>query len=225
MNKINVFISYSWRVERETGVVAELEKLCPEHIHLIRDENTIRHGEMIQAFMDKLTGGEQVITVFSKPYFQSPWCMHELLRIWQKGDFQQRTHPIIADDCDLQALSYRLEVVDYWQAEHENMQQLLAERDPALFVDEYERLNMIRDISQAANKLMNFAAGRLTTPLAELRAQHYAPLLDNIQAAIPEQGTAPTSANKVAQGGSIVADELKDAVITINNNFGASKHE
>jgi hypothetical protein len=72
---------------------------------------------------------------------------------------------------------------------------------------------------------MNFAAGRLTTPLAELRAQYYAPVLDNIQAAMSEQGTAPASANKVAQGGSIVTEELKDSVITINNNFGSSKHQ
>ena len=183
MREIKVFVSYSWQVERETGIVAELERHCSSRrLHLLRDNNEIKHGELIQQFMDKLTGGEQVITVFSKPYFQSPWCMYELLRTYQKGDFQQRTHPIIADDCDLQDEAYRISVGDFWVAEHARFKKLLEGRDPALFVDEYKRANVIRDISQSANELMNFAAGRLTTPLAELRAQAYAPLLDAIQA-------------------------------------------
>lgn len=189
MNKTKVFVSYSWRIERETGIVAELEKHCPAHIRLLRDNNEIRHGELIQQFMDKLTGGEHVITIFSKPYFQSPWCMYELLHTWQKGGFQERTHPIIADDCNLQDISYRIGVVDYWVAEHAKIRKLLEGRDSALYVDEYEKANIIRDISQNASKLMNFAAGRLTTPLAELRAKDYAQLLDSIQPGQPDDLT------------------------------------
>ncbi|OQX03988.1 MAG: hypothetical protein BWK73_37685 [Thiothrix lacustris] len=179
---INVFVSYSWDVERKTGIVDELEKLCQyRNIRLLRDNNVIKHGELIQQFMDKLTGGEHVITVFSKPYFQSPWCMYELLKTWQKGDFHLRTHPIIADDCDLQNAAYRIDVVDYWVAEHQKIEALLQGRNAALFVKEYEKANMLRDISQNASELMNFAAGRLTTALVELKAQNYAQLLDCIQ--------------------------------------------
>lgn len=224
MNKTKVFVSYSWRVERETGIVAELEKRCPAHIRLLRDNNEIKHGELIQQFMDKLTGGEHVITVFSQPYFQSPWCMYELLRTWQKGGFQERTHPIIADNGDLQDMAYRIGVVDYWVAEHAKIRQLLEGRDPALYVDEYERANVIRDISQNASKLMNFAAGRLTTPLAELRAQDYAPLLDSVQAKQPD--TPAGSLPKQEQQGSIKAEKgsvavavINGGVITINNAF------
>ena len=230
MNEVNVFVSYSWRVEGETGIVAELEKHCPPRsIRLLRDNNEIRHGELIREFMDKLTGGEHVITIFSKPYFQSVWCMYELLRTWQKGDFQQRTHPIIADDCDLQDMAYRIGVVDYWVAEHAKIRKLLEGRDPALFVDEYEKANIIRDISQNASKLMNFAAGRLTTPLVELRARDYAPLLDGIQAkqvstpagssSKPEQ---PPTVVQVqggikADNGSVVLGVLNGGSIIINN--------
>lgn len=172
---VSVFVSYSWSTERDTGIVNELGKQCASrNIRLLRDNNEIKHGELIQQFMDELTGGEHVITVFSKPYFQSSWCMYELLKTWQKGDFQQRTHPIIADDCDLQDAAYRIGVVDYWVAEHQKIEAMLKGRDPALFVKEHENANMLRDISQNANELMNFAKGRLTTELAELKAQNYA---------------------------------------------------
>lgn len=186
INPVSVFVSYSWGVERDTGIVAELKNHCKSrNIHLLQDNNEIKHGELIQQFMDKLTGGEHVITVFSKPYFHSPWCMYELLRTWQKGDFQQRTHPIIADDCDLQDAAYRIGVVKHWVAEHEKIRQLLDGQDAALFVEEFKKANILRDISQNANELMNFAAGRLTTPLAELKAQNYAQLLDRIQPVKP----------------------------------------
>jgi hypothetical protein len=230
MSETTVFVSYSWSVEHGTGIVAELENHCPSrNIRLLRDNNEIKHGEPIQQFMDKLTGGEHVITVFSQPYFQSPWCMYELLRTWQKGGFQERTHPIIADGCDLQDMAYRIGVVDHWIAEHDKIRKLLEGRDPALYVDEYERANVIRDISQNASKLMNFAAGRLTTPLAELRAQDYAPLLDGIQAKQPnapagvssKQEQQPTvvqvQGDIKADNGSIAVGVLHGSTITINN--------
>nr|CAA6819064.1 MAG: Unknown protein [uncultured Thiotrichaceae bacterium] len=181
MSDVKVFVSYSWGVESDTGIVDEIEALCPPRsIELVRDCNAMQHGDVIMDFMDKLTSGDHIITVFSKPYFKSPWCMYELLKIWQKGDFQQRTHALFADDCDLQDMAYRIGIVKHWLAEHDKIKDLLDGVDPALLGKEYERANMIRDIGQNASDLVNFAAGRLTTPLVDLRAQQYAQVLDKI---------------------------------------------
>ena len=91
-----VFVSYSWRVEHDTGIVDALELLCKARdIQLVRDNNALQHGDLIREFMDQLSGGEHVITVFSGAYFKSNWCMYELLTTWQGGDFKDRTHPII----------------------------------------------------------------------------------------------------------------------------------
>ncbi|MEZ5537534.1 MAG: SUMF1/EgtB/PvdO family nonheme iron enzyme [Thiolinea sp.] len=231
----NVFVSYSWSVERETGIVAELEKHCQSrHIHLLQDNNEIKHGELIREFMDKLTGGEHVITIFSKPYFQSPWCMYELLRTWQKGDFQQRTHPIIADDCNLQDRDYRISVVKFWLAEYAKVSASLAGVDPSLIGKEYEKANIIRDISQNANELMNFAAGRLNTSLADLRTRDYAPLLESIQADQSTNTPARESSNPQqpptavdvqggihVAGGAIGAAVISGGSITQNNTFNS----
>ena len=112
---VKVFVSYAWAVESETGIVREIEQLCPSRrIHLLRDEKELKHGELIQQFMDKLTGGEHVITVFSNAYFKSKWCMYELLKTWQKGGFEQRTHPVIVDNCNLQDTAYRISISDHW---------------------------------------------------------------------------------------------------------------
>lgn len=182
MSEVNVFVSYSWNVDELTKVVDEIEALCPpRNIALLRDRNEMQHGDLIVEFMDNLTGGEHIITVFSKPYFESRWCMYELLKIWQRGSFKQRTHPIIVDACDLQDANYRMDTVEYWVKEHEVLEKALEGRKPALFLEEFEKLNMLRDISQNVNKMMNFAAERLITPLLDLRAKQYVQILDQIQ--------------------------------------------
>ena len=181
---INVFVSYSWGVEKDTQIVDELGKLCQQRgIQLIRDNKALKHGDLIKKFMDELTKGDHVITVFSKPYFESKWCMYELLRIYQRGDFQQRTHPVIADDCNLQDRKYRLGLIKYWQAQHDNVKDDIQDLDQALVVDEINDRKLFRDFYQNINELLNFAAGRLTTPLAELQEQNYTQLLDRIKPA------------------------------------------
>lgn len=189
MADVKVFVSYSWSVEKTTGVVDEIEALClPRGIELVRDKNAMKHGDVILEFMNNLSSGDHIITVFSKPYFKSPWCMHELLKIWQKGEIKERTHPVIADDCNLQDVAYRIEVVKHWTAEHDKIKGLLEGVDPALIGREYEEANRIRDISQNVSDLMNFAMGRLMTPLVDLRAQDYAQILDQIRMPVNQSG-------------------------------------
>ncbi len=180
-NPVKVFVSYSWSVEGKTGIVGELETQCRHrNIQFIRDNNTMQHGDLIRDFMDKLIGGEHIITVFSDAYFRSTWCMYELLSTWQKGDFKARTHPIKADDIDLQNAQYRIELTDYWKTKYESAETNLQERDPTAFIEEHQKVKRYRDFYQNINALLNFVAERLTTPLEQLRKQGYAQLLDRI---------------------------------------------
>ena len=181
---INVFVSYSWAVEKDTKIVEELDRLCQQRgIKLIRDNNALKHGESIKKFMDELSKGDHVITIFSKPYFQSKWCMKELLCIYQRGNFEQRTHPVIADECDLQDDDYRLQVVDFWNKQFETFRDKLNGRDPLAVKTEYDQLELYRDLSEQINRIVNFARDRLTTPLAELQKQNFTQFLDRIKLA------------------------------------------
>lgn len=219
----HVFVSYSWAVEKKTGIVGELQKLCHERgIELVRDENVLRHGELISRFMNELTKGERVITIFSKPYFQSKWCMYELLKIYQRGDFEQRTHPLVADDCDLQDENYRLELVEHWRQAHETAKARLANHDPSVVLDEYKHVNLYRDIYQNINALLNFAAGRLTTSLEDLQANSYDQLLDSIRplspVVIPNLLPEVHDANFIQTLKISIKNILTDDAVTIFNN-------
>ena len=182
MSEVKTFVSYSWGIEKTTGIVDEIGTLCTERgINLIRDETAMQHGDVIIDFMKDLTSGDHIITVFSKPYFKSMWCMYELLKIWQKGDFKDRTHALFADDCDLLDFDYRLDTVEFWVKEHQKRHSSLSGRDASLFVEEFKQLNMLRDISLHVNEMMTFAAGRLTTLIDDLKANQYSQILDQIK--------------------------------------------
>ena len=47
-----MFVSYSWSVEKTTGVVGEIEALCPEReIEFVRDESAMQHGDVIMVMV------------------------------------------------------------------------------------------------------------------------------------------------------------------------------
>ena len=201
MSDVKVFVSYSWPVEKKTGVVNEIQRFCQARgIECVRDENAMQHGDVIMDFINNLTSGDRIITVFSKPYFHSPWCMYELLQIMRKGEIKERTHPVIADDCNLQDMAYRIGVVKHWTAEHERIKGLLDGIDPALIGEEYKEANRIRDIAQNVNDLMSFAKGRLTTPLEDLRSASYSQILNKIH--------GPVYAAESAESGRVIQEVI-----------------
>ena len=149
-------------------------------IQLVRDNNAMQHGDLIRDFMDRLARGGHIITLFSDAYFKSTWCMYELLTTWQRGNFKDRTYPILVDGINLQDSKYRTDLTEFWKKKYASEKQNLKKHEPEDVKDEYDRVDIYRDIYQKINKLLNFAANRLTTPLDQLNAQHYIQILDKI---------------------------------------------
>jgi TIR domain len=184
-----VFVSYSWKLEEETKIIEKLKVPCENRgITLVLDRETLKHGDSIKQFMDDLTSGKHVITVFSDPYFRSPWCMYELLRLYQRGEFAERTHAFIAsDDCNIHSIDYRLELVNYWKEKHRSEAEKLKGYDAQYVIKEYEQLKIYEEIQLNINEIVNFAKDRVTTSLTELENTDYAQLLDRINRPLPRQ--------------------------------------
>lgn len=183
-----VFVSYSWEVDKETQIVDALAPLCPaRNIELLYDRKVMKHGASIRRFMDQLAGGEHIITIFSDAYFRSTWCMYELLTIWNRGDFAERTHAILVDGCPIWEQNYRFQVLEFWKDKFLALEGKINGHHPADVVEEINSLKLCRDISQNINALMNFVAERNITKLEDLKQHNYTQLLDTIA---PE-GPAP----------------------------------
>ena len=95
--KTKVYVSYSWGVEDKTSIVDVLQPLCEARgIELNRDRNAMGYADLIDRFMEKLIVSEHIITVISRQYLESEYCMTELLGIYThhgEKDFFKRINP------------------------------------------------------------------------------------------------------------------------------------
>lgn len=179
---IRAFVSYSWEVEKATKIVDNLDLLCKQRgIELIRDQTEMKHGQLISRFMAELSRADQVIVVFSQQYFESEYCMVELLKIYQRGDFHNRVHPVLADSIALSDINTQLTFVDYWKRLANTTDAKLADKNSTAIIPITERLKIYEDISREINTLMSFSGDMKITLLDELKQQDYAPLLDRIR--------------------------------------------
>lgn len=179
---IRVYVSYSWRVEVDTGIVKQLGELCkPRGIELIYDKTELKHRDRISGFMDRLASADHVITVFSKNYFESEYCMYELMKIRERGDFDQRIHPVVADGLKLHDSETRRQCITFWKKRIAGEEEAINDQlDAGDAPDQHEKLNFYIQIKLKVSGFMKEAGDMVITPLHELQEHNYAPLLDNI---------------------------------------------
>ena len=107
--------------------VCPLTKDKPENIDLdqwdlIYDEKGLDAFGSIEGFMDELSEGERVIILLSEGYFQSPYCMTELLSIYHKR--AGGLAPIVAFVGGFKPSDLSIdEILAYWEKREKDLQQ------------------------------------------------------------------------------------------------------
>ena len=91
-----VYISYAWHDETPEGQRrgALVDSMCCAlgvNVKIHRDKVDLENGDRISEFMNRLIGGDLIVTVLSDKYLRSPACMYELFGIYRRcGDQPQR---------------------------------------------------------------------------------------------------------------------------------------
>lgn len=130
---LKVYVSYAWKAEEDSGVVAALEEaLAGEGIELVRDVRRVGYGESIRAFMDEIAAAEQVVVVLSPQYVESPYCMYELIEMAQLGDFRERVCPILLEGVPISQPSWRNQVWSSWESRYRALKAELDATDSVL---------------------------------------------------------------------------------------------
>ena len=145
MSDVKVFVSYSWRIPESVKVVKDLENPARERsIKLLQDNKEIKLGEYINKFMQQIADAEYVVVVLSKPYFESEYCLWELLHLYQKERDGKTIYPILVDDVDLRASST---AVAFWKNERDKLQQEVDKDGVGHVPDKVIRLNLYTDVT------------------------------------------------------------------------------
>ncbi len=91
-----------------------------DRFDVVYDENGLDPGGSISSFMEKLSEGQKIVFLLSKGYFKSPFCMHELLAIYNKraGTLQ----PVVAFvDGFMPGADLKLKSITHWREEKDRL--------------------------------------------------------------------------------------------------------
>jgi len=131
-----VFISYAWGDDktpegklREQTAEALYSALKKDGFVPIRDRDQMHPGELISAFINRLTRADLVVAVISDKYLRSPYCMYEIYKLWQKsqGDAKilaQCVVPIILPEVKIGDIQEKLPYLEYWNAQAKTVEAL-----------------------------------------------------------------------------------------------------
>jgi hypothetical protein len=178
-----VYVSYSWASEKDTPIIDELSNACNACGLDVRiDKNQLEHGDFIQSFMDEIGSNSHIVLVFSRDYFESEYCMYELLQIWKNGGFQQRVHPFFTGEFFLDNVDFQLSIIKHWDNKAKNLQEKLSQYQYDMVgTVALQRLQIIySEISHYISSLLDFLSNMLIVSMDELRQQQFNPLLKNI---------------------------------------------
>ena len=166
------FVSYSWKAEKETQVVDELQEACGSRsIELLRDSETVKYGGSIRSFMQDGTKAERVILILSEEYFQSRWCAYELFLTALRDNFSERIKPVLHN--------ITLPFTDMQRREMVNSLLDFFRNDPQVFADEVrlqgitEERNFEGIVIETLKTALHIIADTPIPPLEDFRADRY----------------------------------------------------
>jgi hypothetical protein len=85
----------------------------------------VGYKSKISDFMRQLGAGKLVVVVLSDKYLKSPYCMYELIEIYENGHFADRIFPIVLPSAAIYAFADRLGYVAYWTDQKEAIERLI----------------------------------------------------------------------------------------------------
>jgi len=162
-----VFISYAWgddspegkiRGEVVDGLYEALEK---DGFRPVRDRNAMQTGELISAFMRRITEADLVVAVISDKYLRSPYCMTEIHGLWQRSLedaalMAERVVPIVLPDMKMERLRDRAPYLRHWREQLEEVQELHREFGLDLSPKTQREARLVRNFAQDVDGILGF---------------------------------------------------------------------
>ncbi|MBN3522060.1 toll/interleukin-1 receptor domain-containing protein [Algoriphagus lutimaris] len=146
--KPEIFVSYAWGGESEE-IVDKLDTVLQNNnLKLTRDKRDLAYQERISFFMDQIGKGKGIVVVISEKYLKSPYCMYELLEIYQNKDFESRIIPIVLSDSKIYETDSLLAYQEFWIEEKNKLDQKIKENGGdaiAVIGEEYKLFKRVVD--------------------------------------------------------------------------------
>jgi hypothetical protein len=140
--------------------------LGQQGVHVRRDRDELRPGDLISEFMDRLGSGDFVLAVISDKYLRSEYCMYELFRIYRncadKPDrFLGKVVPLILPDARLDSLANRLQRAIYWTQQEEELKPLIAGNIGTVGTEFFRKFKLIGEFARNTSNMLEYLVDKL----------------------------------------------------------------
>jgi hypothetical protein len=119
-----LYVSYSGKADKENPVIATLQRHCmAPRFDLRLDKAQLEWGDAIRKFMDELARAPHLFLVLSDECFRSPYCMYELMRIFERGGgaVPDGVFPIIVEGAGFREGDGLAAIREHWSAAHSGL--------------------------------------------------------------------------------------------------------
>ena len=166
-DKPTVYVSYGWS-EANTALLGQLEAgFTQRGCQLIYDKKKTRTGDWISTFMREIGQSRHVLVVLDDKYLHSPYCMRELLYLYQsslgdKAEFCRRIVPCRPESLPLSSVKHRLPYLRHWKEEAKSHQELLDEFSLAeLSPETRDEVLLVKDFCHRTDEMLAWIADTL----------------------------------------------------------------
>ena len=131
-----VYLSYAWGEDetdigrrREAAARRSIERLTQAGYDVTYDKKDMKPGDLISDFIRRIGTAKRVVSIISKKYVESPYCVKELYCIFlhslrDKRLFLGRIHPLILQDANVSDFSALKQYLAHWAAKKEEYKDL-----------------------------------------------------------------------------------------------------
>jgi internalin A len=163
-----VFISYAWGDDTPAGKVrtrvvdALQEALAKQEGFLpVRDRDQVKNGDLISAFIRRLTRADLVVGVISDKYLRSIYCMHEIYKLWQRhqanpDEMAQHLVPIVLPEVKIGNVRERLPYLKYWAGEAKSLEKVVRDANIRPGRESWEEVRLVREFSHHIDDILVF---------------------------------------------------------------------
>jgi len=140
----------------------------------------------IKEFMERIGRGKCVVIVISEKYLKSENCMFELLQIAKNEQFYERIFPIVLDDAKIYKPKDRIQYVQYWEKEIQELDQQIRSVSSANLEGFREDIDLYNEIRQYLPRLTNILKD-MNTLTAQIHSESsFSELIKAIQQKLEE---------------------------------------
>lgn len=157
------YISYSHNGDGKAIAEAVDRSFEERGIEIQRDVNHVKYGDSISKFMDEMGEAAHIIAVLDKHYFQSRYCMYELMSVYKNEQFRKRIFPVVLSDAGIYNPLQRIEYLKYWEDK-------IKELDEAMRTVSLANQQGIREDLDIYDEIRRFMS-EITTVLNDMNAK------------------------------------------------------